>query len=196
MASKAYIANLALGFLGSKARIADLNEQSEEAFHMKLHYADALRAVLTARDWGFAQSSATLAPTGNTPPGGWLYEYAFPSDCLAPLWLDHMVGVSDPPKFQQAYNGTQRVLFANEPDATLVYTVGLEDDPTIFSPLFVDAFALTLAVRTSMVITGDRAKRADVQALYTSALSLANAENLNSEQPPDEPVAEWTKARS
>ena len=196
MSSKVEIGNLALSHCGSKARIGSFSEQTTEAHHINLHYDPAVRVILEQRDWGFAEAVATLALTTDTAPGDLLYTYALPNNCLTPLWLNHELGVVDPPEYRIGSNGTQRVIYTNEEEAELVYTKAIEGDPTQYTQSFVEAVAVALAVRICLPLTGDRALRAELQKAATATLSNAGAQNANSEPNLEtSPECDWLEAR-
>lgn len=93
------ICNLALRAAGSKKTIGSLNEGTEQANECLLHYYDTMKQLLRAAHWSFARKEAPLQlvacvngqttdQNGNTVtvpnqvPSGFIYSYAYPSDCL------------------------------------------------------------------------------------------------------------------
>lgn len=93
------ISNLALRAAGSKKTIGSMNEGSEQANECLLHYYDTMKQLLQAAHWSFARKEAPLqmvaCVTGLTTdqngnvvtlptqvPSGYIYSYAYPSDCL------------------------------------------------------------------------------------------------------------------
>lgn len=101
--SEVDIANRALS--GLRSEIASFSEDSVEARAVSLHFAATRDALLRMAPWNCATNTNLLAlicaapgtpenPTlvantwsKGTPPPPWAYEYAYPSDCLRPLWI-------------------------------------------------------------------------------------------------------------
>lgn len=108
------ICNLALRAAGSKKTIGSLNEGSEQAQECLLHYYDTMKQLLRAAHWSFARRETPLqmvaCVTGQTTdqngnivtlptqvPSGFLYSYAYPSDCLLVRYIPGNYGNVNPP---------------------------------------------------------------------------------------------------
>lgn len=89
------VANIALANIGAQSDIQsfDPSDGSTEANIVALYYRSKIDALFRAAHWGFArrqifgtQLKAAIDQNGNLtanpPPQPWLYEYAYPSDCL------------------------------------------------------------------------------------------------------------------
>lgn len=100
MADQVTICNLALDSIGSRSEIASLDESSQSARTLSLHYQPSVEAVLQAAHWNFARKQVALTVlkaasgtpenptgTGDIPPIPWLYAYALPSDCVQARYL-------------------------------------------------------------------------------------------------------------
>ena len=105
MTSITDIANRALSSIGTRSQIASLAENSNEAKACRLILEPLRDELLRLAPWNCATNYNTLAlicaaqgtpenPTGTDvvwqkglPPPPWSYEYAYPSDCLRPLWI-------------------------------------------------------------------------------------------------------------
>ena len=105
MTSTTDIANRALAAMGSRSQIASLTESSPEAQAANLWIDSLRREILRMAPWNCAKNTNQLAlvcaapgtpenPTVGTiqwqkgqPPPPWSYEYAYPSDCIRPLWI-------------------------------------------------------------------------------------------------------------
>jgi hypothetical protein len=99
------IANRSLSAIGTRSTIASLAEISNEAIQANLLLESLRDELLRMAPWNCATTYANLAlicaspgtpenPTQATatwqkgiPPPPWAYEYAYPSDCLRPLWI-------------------------------------------------------------------------------------------------------------
>ena len=105
MTSFVDIANRALSALGTRSSIAALNEGSNESISASKWIDTTRRQVLRMAPWNSCRNYNTLtlvaaAPgtpenpsPGSTlwqkgqPPPPWNYEYAYPSDCLRPIFI-------------------------------------------------------------------------------------------------------------
>lgn len=105
MTSIVDIGNRALSAIGTRTTVASLNEGSPEANALALYIDTVRRQILRMAPWNSAKNFNTLAliaaapgtpenPTAGTtvwqkgqPPPPWLYEYAYPSDCIRPIFI-------------------------------------------------------------------------------------------------------------
>lgn len=105
MVSQTDIANRALTLIGTRSQIASLSEQSNEAIQANIYIDTCRRQILRIAPWNSAKNynSLTLicaaqgtpenpspgAPqwVKGLPPPPWAYEYAYPSDCIRPLYI-------------------------------------------------------------------------------------------------------------
>ena len=92
------VCNIALAQIGHAERIGSLYEGSRASEVALTIYGQTRDDLLRKQDWGFAEVTASLTLLKTAPPGGygpwqvwapatnppppWLYEYAYPSDCL------------------------------------------------------------------------------------------------------------------
>lgn len=146
MASVLDICNTALVHLGSDAIVSSINppDGTVEAGYCKRFYPLARRTLLVSFPWAFARKRAQLALLATNPSAAWLYAYALPSDLLA-IRKVLFSGVPDNPERDGApYEIEGQVLLTNQPQATLIYTVDIEDT-TKFPADFVSALGMMLA---------------------------------------------------
>jgi len=105
MTSITDIANRSLSAIGTRSQIADLSEDSNEARACKLLLEPLRDEVLRMAPWNCAMNfqnlslicSAPGTPENpgaglpvwgkGVPPPPWSYEYAYPSDCLRPVYV-------------------------------------------------------------------------------------------------------------
>lgn len=105
MTTNTDIANRALSAIGTRSQIASLSENSNEARNANLLLEPLRDELLRLAPWNCATNYNNLAlicaapgtPENATqgqstwqkgiPPPPWAYEYAYPSDCLRPLWI-------------------------------------------------------------------------------------------------------------
>lgn len=196
MTSEVDICNQALAAIGTRSTIASLSEQSNEAIQCALQYASTRDQLLRSAPWNFVRAYANLsvlksAPGtpeyGNTvpptywdstlPPPPWLYEYAYPSDCLwaRAVMAQYPIGTFDVPIFSSIsqmpmnYGGTPvpfvvasdkdennnsiKVILTNTPNAILLYNRA-ETDPNMFDSEFVIALINGVAANIVIPLTG------------------------------------------
>jgi hypothetical protein len=169
MASEVDIVNIALSHLGDTANVSSIDppEGSAQAQHCARFYPIARDALLEMHTWSFATKRIVL-PLLSDSLKQWKYVYQAPSDALnliavlAPDAMDDysqdlpvpytQVGIVNtgqglytpqPFEVETLQDGTS-VIYSNQEDATLRYTVKLTDT-TQFSPLFTSALTHLLA---------------------------------------------------
>jgi hypothetical protein len=181
MTSEVQIANMALDVIGTRSTIASLTEGSTEANAIARHWDNALDSVLRAAHWNFARKQINLAllldgtQSGVTVPMPWLYEYAYPSDCVLMRYLMPLIQVQPisipgsaspvaaygpPVRFQigtdtDANGNPQNVLLTNQQQALGVYTFR-NTNTAMWDPLFVQAMSAYLGARIAIALTGDK----------------------------------------
>ena len=126
--SEVSICNAALGHLGNHSDIQSLDEASAEAKKCKKYYADTRDEVLRAHHWGFATSFVTLATHSDTAPAVWTYVYAYPNNCMKARYIVDTASrnANRPIAFQKALaaDGTTQLIYTNQKEAVLCYTLG------------------------------------------------------------------------
>lgn len=166
------VCNLALDHIG-KANITSFTENTLEARKCRVHYTPARQAVLAKTDWTFARKSQKLAQlTVNDFDDVWDYAYDMPNDVLTVKRVLESGGIPNantPPMPSYIESG---VVYTNVPEARMFY-VRDSADVTSWSPLFIDAVALKLAVRLAPSMTRKKSDVADLAAQYEHALQLA-----------------------
>ena len=196
MASEVEICNLALSHIGASATISSLSEQSEEAFHCNLLYADLRDAVLRAHPWVFTTRHIALSDVGD-PPGNWLYRYSYPNDCLVAREILQTAVPGDSIPFEvalgDAYNS--RVILTDLDDAILIYTYKVTN-PLVFDPLFVQALSWRLAAELCMPLTRDFKRMESAYQLYNGTLTEARRNDANESQVLKSREADWISGRA
>lgn len=175
--SPADIVNLSLARIGYQKRIGSLYEGSAAASKALTLYAQTRDELLRQFDWGFAERNVTMTLLKSAPVGGyvpplywstaypilpWMYEYAYPDDCLkvrsirsTPMFLFN----PDPQAIlftvdnDTAYTPSKKVILTNVQNAILVYT-GQVTDPTQWEADFVEALAAALGRRLAPALVG------------------------------------------
>ena len=155
------ICNIALGHLG-ESRIASLEDESPAARACTLHYISARDAVLRSHRWNFAQARAILSRLDDAPVFGWSYQYELPADCVRVLEVNGSEGGD---VITDEYIVEGRRVLTNASEVRLVYCKRVED-VSDFDPLFVQAFAVQLAIYLSETIRGTTGKTAELTQAY------------------------------
>ena len=169
------VCNAALVEIGSRRRIGSLFDGSPESVRCLDVYGQTRDAKLRAFDWGFAEREVVLNVLKLAPAGGyntatpwtsaypaqpWIFEYAYPADCLKLRSLrDSLAPIPnfDPrPSLFRIANDTiaavqQKVILSNLAAAVLVYTAQVTD-PTLWEPAFTDALIADLGERLSAAL--------------------------------------------
>lgn len=223
MTSEITICNRALQAIGTRTSIASLTELSVEARNCALIYADTRDEVLQMAYWNFAQKTGYLAlsksapgtPTNSAstatqwsadyPPPPWLYEYVYPTDCLAMARIvqqiqdyyvgtpytsggsntyPYVVGPGSPFKVQtgtDANDNQQNVILTNQYQAIGVYTMRVTN-PALFGAQFIEALVQALAAKLALALSGQVAmantKFAQANAIIAEARASDGNEGL------------------
>ena len=163
MASDVDIANLAIARLGSAATVSSVDPADGSAIGARVHtfYPMVRDSLLELKDWPFAMKRSALSEYASsvvTPPIPYEYAYAVPSDMVVPVDLRNVEASDDTPPgrlYMELLNDGRRVIYSDTENAVLRYKIRA-NDPTKYTPLFVDAFAWMLAGHlTGPVVGGD-----------------------------------------
>lgn len=218
--SQVQIANMALDIIGTRSTIASLTEGSAEANAIARHWDNAVDCCLRSAHWNFARKQIALTlvrdgTQGQAVPIPWLYEYAYPSDCV--LFRQFMptiqsnpvsgVGVPAPvvaygpaPRFLPAtdsdFNGNPiEVLLTNQPQGIGVYTFR-NTNTSMWDGLFVQEVAAYLGARVAIALTGDKKARLDAFQMAQMYETQARAQNGNEGGPTViDSIPDWMRAR-
>jgi len=164
-ASDTEIANDALGRLGISP-IMELSDDSKQAQFAKRFFDQTREEVLAARPWTFAIKRQNLSQLSTAPISEWQYAYQLPSDFLRLVQINN--DEIETIKFKYAIEG--RTIVTDENPITICY-VARVTDPTLYSPLFSEAFALKLASKLVGPLTGALKLSMDYLALYEKAIT-------------------------
>lgn len=191
------ICNLALARIGVSMFISSLDEGSNEASVMNMVYGPTLERLLAEMPWNFATRYVELQDIG-TPPGGWLYRFQYPNDCLVirRVYDGTPSDVLREPFLvtEDATNGGLSVC-ANIQSPMAEYTARITA-VALFSPVFTNAliWALASEAATPLSANADLAKSA--AAAYQSVLHDAFAICMNEQQAVAQPDSEFIRERS
>jgi hypothetical protein len=213
------MANMVMDGIGTRTTIASLTENSPEARAFNRQYPNALDSVLRAAHWNFARKQIPLtllqdATQGGTPQSPWLYEYAYPSDCLLLRYImpqvmanpvsgngtPSSVGAIGPTvKFllstDQDSNGNPiTVILTNQPQAVGVYTFR-NTNVQMFDPLFVQCLVAFVAARVCIPLTGDKNMMKDMLGLASQYSKDAQSKNGNEGITVIDSMPDWIRVR-
>lgn len=179
------VVNAALVRIG-KDSIGNLYDGSREAQLALAIYGQTRDEQLRLFDWGFAERSVSLAVLKTAPVGGyippkvwtpaypppnWIYEYAYPSDCLkvrALMRTAFIIPVFNPSPviFEIANDNAMappaKVILCNIGSAQLVYT-GRITDPNLWEADFTEALIAALARRLTPGLGDPKMLQAETQ---------------------------------
>jgi hypothetical protein len=222
--SQVSIGNRALQAIGNRTTISSLAEASNEARNLNLIFQDTVQELLSMAFWNFAKKtdylsltkSAPGTPTNQTPVSSqwvtaypappWLYEYAYPTDCIqmrkivqqaqnfyigVPLTSNGLsaypYAVGPGARFEVAsgtdVNGQrQNVILTNQYQAIGVYTMDLSTEPGLWSSQFVEALVQALSAKLAIPLTGQvklaNTKFAQANAIIVQARASDGNEGL------------------
>lgn len=205
MASKAFIANLALHRIGISQLISNVDtEQSQQAVSIKAMFDGERDAVLREFSWPFATAYATLGLVAGTAAvpfnDDWIFAYRYPPDALHARRLVTASGRSPagqgvrPPAFRVGRDAQGRLIFSNETPAVLEYTariVNVEEFDPQFNSMLAWRLASTIAAPLSRL--ENQAQRA--MNMYVFERAWAQSTAANEGQKPRQRDADWTLAR-
>lgn len=218
------ICNLALAHLGDKASVSSLSPpDSLQAQHCAKFYPLARDGMLERRAWGFATTRVLLSELDATRPE-WDHCYARPADAIrllavlpsdasddtlarlsgrpvgtsSPFFMPYAADQRQPQQYvdETLEDGT-RVIWTDQEDAALRYVRRVED-PTKFSPLFVETLAAYLAsMLAGPIIKGDvgRAEGKRMLEVTKGLLGDASVSDANQRNVRPAAVAPWIGGR-
>lgn len=218
---KTGLCNLALGSVGARSTISNLQEGSDASLQCLLQYDMALEAVLQAAHWNFARAQISLAllkdGTKSPPdsvPQPWQYEYAYPADCVQARYVMPLFNSPTPsvpgtaalPYFSgnavpflvssdlDTNGARNKVILTNQANAVLVYTTRITD-VSLFDGAFLVAFANFLGARVCIPLSGDKNMMKGAYALADSTCRAAQASNGNEGLTVTDTVPDWMRVR-
>ena len=164
------IVNQALSRIGSELCVDYLTDTTKQGVQARLHYANTRDALLRSHFWNFAVKRAVLVTLAGTPPAPWTYQWSKPSDCLRIINVDGC----------NSYQLEGSTVYTFSSTATLKYVAQITD-VTAYDSLFVQVFALALAVELVYPLAGvgSSALRQTIQSELQDQLSKARIVNMD-----------------
>jgi hypothetical protein len=171
--------NFALGQIGYRLQIGSLYDGSRAAVAALAIYGQCRDDLMRAGNWQFASRSVFLTLLKSAPAGGyvpgittwdptlypqqpWLYEYAYPDDCLK-IRIVKPSQIFTGPNFNPSpyplavnndngYTPPRKTILSNVAEALCVYT-GRVTDPTVWDANFTQTFIDELGTRLAPALT-------------------------------------------
>lgn len=194
------VCNLALGMVGQRQLIDDIDEETDEAQACKLFYGPARDECLGAFMWSFATKRAALA-LSTEERTGWDLAYVAPPDMLLEgrryVWDGSRATPVDlriPNSIELNDAGDGYLLLTDEPDAELIYTAQL-NAVALWSNAFVRAVAARLAVDLALMLPVKPELARLLEPRAQVALHKAAALDANASTPDAEPESESIRVR-
>jgi hypothetical protein len=216
------LCNLALDQAHTRSSISRIGENSAQGQACARWYDTSRRAVLRSCHWNFARRQQTLAllqDSTATPPGTvpqpWVYEYAYPQDCILarqvlptlgnpqvviPSGWSSVQTHSPPARFivgndVDVTGNDIRVILTNQPQAQLVYTRDVTAT-ALFDDEFVQAFTAYLACKLAQTLGGDKGVISQNFQLADQISRAARSRNGNEGGPTViDIIPDWIRAR-
>ena len=198
MASVVSICNLALSNIG-KDNIQALTDAGAEARACSQFYEHTRDMMLQAYPWRFAGGTVSLAQVTNDKPGQWGYAYQRPTDCLKVRWVrpaysEDDLALTRQQEISHQYEAEAQRIYCNLSPAFLRYTAMITD-PSLFTPLFVDALSWHLATRLAMPLTRDPKVRAEAFQMAQMMTGQAQMSDANEERETSDHSTEFVEGR-
>jgi hypothetical protein len=205
--------NIALGYCGHFSTVSAINENSSEANICRTFFSSCLKSELSISKWDFSVKRSKLSliydgfSSDNNIAQDYRFIYAYPADCLAPLYIlqdytdlnknEHylkykrqslntisfdtkIINVSDYVDDLSNSNNNKKVIFTDKENPILEYNF-YQEDVSLWSPLFVDLVSLSLAMRIANPLKMDNGQTmAAISKQYQYVLNNALAINSHS----------------
>ena len=192
------ISNLALQKIGASDRVTAPDQRSQAAEAIAVAWDQVRRGTIAGGEkaaprWNFATRLALVParalPPGTTLAGGWRAAFPLPDGCLR---------VIEPLSARTGRIGWRvaggEVLADVAGPLELEYLVDVEE-PTLWSPLFVETFAARLGFQIADRVTGDRGRKQDCWAEYEANLLAAAKVDAREDPPVETDESDWVLAR-
>lgn len=193
--SKLAVCNLALTHLGVE-NLSALTDLSEAARKCEQVYDPAVREVLRAHEWNFANKKEALALLAGETSPGYAYVYVYPARCLYLRKL--LTAEGEPAKavpFEEVLaSGNVKGIATNLQDAWGKYTYHVQD-ANFFDPMFEAALSYKIAEELAIPLTGKAEQKTTMQNAYNFKIEEAKRSNKSEVNPQPNQVSSFEEAR-
>lgn len=142
-------------------------------------------AELSAYPWNFAIKQVSLAKDATAPVWDWDNKYTLPSDFLGLLQI----------KSNPRYRMIENKIYTNEGAPLYIEYIARIEDVSLFSPLFIEAFAAKLAYELAEALVQSNTKKQIAYDDYRVHVKRAYAANAIQEYPQDMQTDTWITSR-
>ena len=211
MTDSASLVNLALQSFGSRTTLTPAQlaaGSNNEAKQANLVFDSTRNVLLRMAPWNCAMATTALTLLASNTDGSpwiqglprppWVYEYAYPADCLKPCWIDPGVYNLGPVLYKVGVDTVatveQRVILTNQADAVLIYVRDVTN-PDIWDILFQDAFCNALGANICMSLTGDKALANMCIQMANRSIEEARKADGNEGLTINDVMPDWIRAR-
>lgn len=197
--SSTEIANRALQMLGDTAILA-LTDNTSQARAANRCYDPCRKAELRGNVWSFALKRVVLAPDTEAPAFGYAHQFSLPSDFIrlqlpADFTLDWKLSG------RKILTNTLQSPWGDVPSTAgtgaalaLEYVADIVD-PTVYDPLFAEAFATRMALAMCEQITQSNTKKADLKQDYRNIVAEARRVNAIEKLAAKPQIGSWLQSR-
>jgi hypothetical protein len=163
------VANIALDWL-KEGIINDFDDDRPAGRWMKRNFVPVRDMTLCLNPWRFAVQRHNLPEAATIPAFGYFHQYLKPDGCLRVLPLRYG-GATNGALMRYSVEGDYILTDSSAP--LKCRTIQQVADPTKWSPLFIDAFSLQLALRLGNWLTGKETFVARIAQAYKEASTMA-----------------------
>ena len=187
-ASRISISNLAIHRVAGQL-ISSFLDGSAEAAAVNNCYNATRDEILAKHKWTFAQKTVALNQLAITPVDfgdGAKYVYSYPSDYIKP-GLFNLQAIA---LLRFEADG----IHSDQPGLKMKYTFA-NDDPTTYSPEFIEAFALLLASKICITLSQSATYKSTIIQEYEMKLQEAISADSQAGTPDQAQADDWLNAR-
>lgn len=190
------ICNLALDYLNQDGIQSITPAEGRAAQTISRWYHQVRRSTLRAHPWNFASKRVTLTADATAPVFEFTHAYNLPNDFVRYIGRYTSLGDFLPPSTYNYEIENGQILMNGDDDDTTIYVRYVFDQKIVtkFDPLFIDLFALNLAIRVARKFGATEAKIKTLIELQQEALTLATA--IDGQERPPRRVQQSKFARS
>lgn len=163
------VANISLDLL-KESTISSFDDDRVAGRWMNRNFNIVRDIVLCLNPWRFATDRDMLSETLPIPIFGYSHKYLRPDGCLRVLPLRDG-GLKNGRIIDHSVEGLYILTNAIAP--LKIQFIKRIEDVTLFSPLFIDAFTINMALRLAPLLTGKAGLVADLRAAYKDTLTQA-----------------------
>jgi hypothetical protein len=185
--SNVALANMALQKLGAGV-ISSLSQDHPNARSVNRVFDSTRDAEIRRYDWAFAITRASVAADAAQTLWGGHNKYALPADFARLLLDDESDTIVD-------WRIEGRFIITDDAAPLEFRYLARVDDPTLFDPLFDEAFACKLAIECCQSITQSTSKKQDLKDDYKFAINEAKRLGSIERAEKDPPEDEWLEVR-